>query len=123
MAPYQANTHRYQAVSWRRETTLILTAAKLQHCHCGARISLMIITWPLHGNFMLSNGHDGHLSFVKIGRTGGKNIHYNINIIIFIYSEQYSRFRFHFDHFDFDHFDKCRACSRSAIDAGIIALA
>jgi hypothetical protein len=25
MAPYQANTHRYQAVSWRRETTLILT--------------------------------------------------------------------------------------------------
>ena len=25
MAPYQANMHRYQAVSWRRETTLILT--------------------------------------------------------------------------------------------------
>ena len=25
LAPYQTNTHRYQAVSWRQETTLILT--------------------------------------------------------------------------------------------------
>ena len=28
MAPYQANTHRYQAVSWHRETILILTVQR-----------------------------------------------------------------------------------------------
>jgi len=31
MAPYQANTHRYQAVPWRRETTLILTMQRYEN--------------------------------------------------------------------------------------------
>ena len=30
MAPYQANTHRYQAVSWRRETTLMTMTSEVQ---------------------------------------------------------------------------------------------
>ena len=36
--PYQANTHRYQAVSWRREITLILTMQKYEKIKSKTRL-------------------------------------------------------------------------------------
>ena len=38
MAPYQANTHRCQAVSWRRETTLILTMQSYENFKSKTRL-------------------------------------------------------------------------------------
>ncbi|MBR3013993.1 MAG: hypothetical protein IKH69_03100, partial [Bacteroidaceae bacterium] len=56
----------------------------------------------------IENGHDGHLVIWSFGQSRSpcqKNLHYNININIYIIVSPFDKHKNHFDQNDLDHFD------------------